>query len=83
MIVGRHQREGDLVMSVTKTKQLTNMRASTSDVSVRLTPPSEMGLDRAMEYIGPDELMEVTPKNIRMRKRELNFKMRKRSEKGE
>ncbi|WP_309723562.1 translational GTPase TypA [Armatimonas sp.] len=83
MIVGRHQRDGDLVMSVTKTKQLTNMRASTSDVSVRLTPPSEMGLDRAMEYIGPDELMEVTPKNIRMRKRELNFKMRKRSEKSE
>jgi GTP-binding protein len=83
MIVGRHQREGDLVMSVCKTKQLTNMRSSNADISVRLTPFTEMSLDRCLEYVGPDELMEVTPKSVRMRKRELNFKLRKRSEKGE
>lgn len=80
MIVGRHQREGDLVVNVCKQKQLTNMRSSNSDVSVRLTRPLEMGLDRSMEYIGPDELVEVTPKNVRMRKRELDPKLRKRQE---
>lgn len=81
MIVGRHQREGDLVVAVCKMKQLTNMRSSTSDVSVRLTPPTEMSLDRCLEYIGPDELVEVTPKNVRMRKRELNAGMRRKIEK--
>ena len=81
MIVGKHQREGDLVVNVCKAKALTNMRASSSDISVRLTKPNEMSLDRSMEYIGPDELMEVTPKNIRMRKKELDAGARRRSEK--
>ena len=64
-------------------KQLTNMRSSNADMAIRLTPPAEMGLDRALEYIGPDELVEVTPKNVRMRKKELDAKMRRRAEKNE
>jgi GTP-binding protein len=83
MMVGKHQREGDLIVNVCKTKQLTNMRSSTSDVAVRLTRPMEMSLDRSLEYIGPDELVEVTPKNVRMRKKELDAKMRRRAEKNE
>jgi GTP-binding protein len=81
MIVGKHQRETDLEVNVCKTKHLTNMRSSTSDVAVRLTPAIQMGLDRAIEYIGPDELVEVTPKNIRMRKRILDSNLRRREEK--
>lgn len=83
MIVGRQPREGDLAVNVCKTKHLTNMRSSTSDVAVRLTRPLEMSLDRSLEYIGPDELLEITPKNVRMRKKELDAKMRRRAEKGE
>jgi len=81
MIVGRHQRETDLEVNVCKLKHLTNMRSSTSDIAVRLTPPTTMSLDRAIEYIGPDELVEVTPKNIRMRKRTLDTNLRRRAEK--
>ena len=81
MIVGKHQRDTDLELNVCKVKQLSNMRSSNSDIGVRLTTPTEMSLDRAIEYIGPDELVEVTPKNIRMRKRILDASMRKRSEK--
>jgi GTP-binding protein len=81
MIVGKHQREGDLAVNVCKMKQLTNIRSSTSDIAVRLTRPIEMNLDRCLEYIGSDELVEVTPKNIRMRKKELDAKMRRRNEK--
>jgi GTP-binding protein len=83
MIVGKHSRETDLEVNVCKVKHLTNMRASTSDVAVRLTPPTIMSLDRAIEYIGPDELVEVTPKNIRMRKRILDSNLRRRAEKQE
>ena len=78
MIIGKHQRDGDLEVNPCKMKQLTNMRSSNSDVSVRLTRATEMGLDKSLEYIGPDDLLEITPKNIRMRKRELDPKMRKR-----
>ncbi len=81
MIVDKHQREGDLEVNVCKMKHLTNMRSSTSDVAVRLTPPTILSLDRAIEYIGPDELVEVTPKNIRMRKRILDSNLRRREEK--
>ncbi len=83
MIVGRHQREGDLVVNVCKTKHLTNMRSSNADVAVRLTPPIDMSLDRCLEYIASDELVEVTPKSVRMRKKELDAKMRRRTEKRE
>jgi GTP-binding protein len=81
MIVGRHQRDGDLVVNVCKAKQLTNMRSSNADMAIRLTKATEMSLDRSLEYIGPDELMEVTPKNVRMRKRELNAGLRRKAEK--
>lgn len=81
MIVGKNNRDEDLEMNVCKQKQLTNMRSSTSDVAIRLTPHTEMSLDRAIEYIGPDELVEVTPLNIRMRKKLLDTTQRKREEK--
>src|SRR5579884_1093401 len=81
MIVGKHIRDTDLEVNVCKAKHLTNMRSSTGDIAVRLTPPIEMSLDRAIEYIGSDELVEVTPKNIRMRKKILDANMRKRAEK--
>ncbi len=82
MIVGKHIRDSDLEVNVCKMKQLSNMRSSNSDIGVRLTPPVEMSLDRAIEYIGPDELVEVTPKSIRMRKKVLDINLRKRSEKS-
>jgi len=81
MIVGKHQRDTDLEVNVCKMKHLTNMRSSNSDVAVRLTPPTLMSLDRAIEYIGPDELVEVTPENVRMRKRILDSNLRRRAEK--
>ena len=83
MIVGRHQRENDLEVNVCKAKHLTNIRSSTSDIAVRLTPPLSMSLDRCLEYIAADELVEVTPRSVRMRKRELDAKMRRRAEKRE
>ncbi len=79
MIVGQHQRGGDLVVNPTKTKHLTNVRSSTEDIQVRLTPPRVMSLDDALEYVGPDELVEVTPDHIRMRKRLLDALERKRA----
>jgi GTP-binding protein len=81
MIIGKNNRDEDLEMNVCKQKQLTNMRSSNADVAIRLTPHTEMSLDRAIEYIGPDELVEVTPLNIRMRKKILDTTQRKREEK--
>lgn len=72
MIVGEHNRPQDLDINVCKTKKLTNVRSSTSDVLVTLQAPIEMGLERCLEYIQADELVEVTPKSIRMRKRVLS-----------
>jgi GTP-binding protein len=68
MIVGEHNRPQDLELNVCKTKQLTNHRASGGDELVQLQAPVEMSLERALEYIGSDELVEVTPKSIRLRK---------------
>ncbi len=68
MIVGEHNRPQDLELNVCKTKQLTNHRASGGDELVQLQAPIDMSLERALEYIGPDELVEVTPKSIRLRK---------------
>jgi GTP-binding protein len=68
MVVGEHNRSQDLELNVCKTKQLTNHRASGGDELVQLQAPVEMSLERALEYIGPDELVEVTPKSIRLRK---------------
>ncbi len=68
MIVGEHNRPQDLDLNVCKTKQLTNFRSSTGDELVQLQAPVDMSLERALEYIGPDELLEVTPTSIRLRK---------------
>lgn len=69
MIVGKNSRSVDLWVNVTKEKKLTNMRASTSDDAIRLIPYQEMGLEKALEFINPDELVEITPASIRMRKK--------------
>jgi GTP-binding protein len=68
MIVGEHNRPQDLDLNVAKTKQLSNVRSSTGDELVQLQAPVEMSLERALEYIGPEELLEVTPASIRLRK---------------
>jgi len=68
MIVGEHNRPQDVELNVCKTKQLTNHRSATGDELVQLQTPVDMSLERALEYIGPDELVEVTPKSVRLRK---------------
>ena len=80
MIVGEHTRENDLEVNVIKGKQLTNIRAAGKDEAVRLTPPVIMPLEKALAYIQDDELVEVTPKSIRLRKRYLDSNERKRME---
>ncbi|HJW09615.1 MAG TPA: hypothetical protein VJ483_08285, partial [Holophagaceae bacterium] len=81
MIVGEHARENDLVVNIAKGKKLTNMRSSGADEATRLTPPREHTLEQALEYIEQDELVEVTPNFIRMRKRILDESERKKAEK--
>jgi len=81
MIVGLHSRDNDLVVNVCKAKQLTNMRASGSDENIVLTPPIIMSLEQALEFIEDDELVEVTPLSIRVRKKFLKEHERKRSNK--
>ena len=71
MIVGEYSREKDLDVNLTKEKKLTNMRASGHDEAVVITPPREMGLEAALEWIADDELVEVTPESVRMRKKVL------------
>ena len=82
MIVGLHSRDNDLVVNPTKAKQLTNIRASGSDENILLTPPVLYSLEQAMEFISDDELIEITPKNIRLRKRYLTESERKRKSRG-
>ncbi|HTV34599.1 MAG TPA: translational GTPase TypA [Methylocella sp.] len=79
MIVGAHTRENDLEINVLKGKQLTNIRTTSKDEAVRLTPPIKMTLEKALAYIEDDELVEVTPKSIRLRKALLNPNDRKRA----
>jgi GTP-binding protein len=81
MIVGLHARENDLDVNVCKAKQLTNIRSSTSDIAVKLTPPSPPSLERSLSLIGSDEMVEVTPRSIRLRKIELNATTRARATK--
>lgn len=81
MIVGENSREGDLEVNVCKKKHLTNMRSSTAEEGIRLTPPIVFSLEQAMEYIEDDELVEVTPKAIRMRKKILDRSERDRAAK--
>ena len=82
MIVGEHNRENDLVVNVCKGKKLTNMRAAGSDDAVKLAPPKEFTLELALEYIENDELVEITPNFIRLRKKYLNANERKKYENG-
>ncbi len=79
MIVGIHARDNDLVVNVTKEKQLTNMRASGTDENIVLTPAIKYSLEQALEFIDDDELVEVTPQSIRLRKKELLEHARKKS----
>jgi GTP-binding protein len=85
MVVGEHIRPGDLDLNVAKTKHLTNHRAKPSETTSGLTPPRDMSLDDCIEFLAEDELLEVTPLNLRIRKRILNnedrLKDRKRREK--
>ena len=78
MIVGANSRGNDLVVNPTKAKQLTNIRASGSDENILLTPPVSHSLERAMEFISDDELVEITPNHIRLRKKHLTENQRKR-----
>ena len=78
MIVGLNSRNEDLSINVCKEKHLTNTRASGSDDALRLVPPIQMSLEQAIEFIQDDELVEVTPKNIRLRKKILDTKTRER-----
>lgn len=79
MIVGIHSRDNDLVVNPTKAKQLTNIRAAGTDENIILTPPIKLTLERAIEMINDDELVEITPKNIRLRKKFLKEHERKRA----
>ncbi len=72
MVVGEHQRPGDLSFNVCKKKHMTNVRAARGEMEIRLTPPRQMSLDEAIEYLADDELLEVTPQTYRIRKRILN-----------
>ncbi len=76
MIAGENSRQDDIDVNVTKPKKLTNMRASTSEEAVRLTPPRQLNLEQALEFISDDELVEVTPGSIRLRKRILKANQR-------
>ncbi len=83
MVVGQNSREEDLDVNVCKTKHLTNMRAAGADEAVPLTPPRQMTLEFALEYIGPDELVEVTPTSLRIRKQLLNPADRRKARKDQ
>jgi GTP-binding protein len=82
MIIGEHNRDNDLEVNVMKGKKLTNVRASGTDEAVRLTPPLQMTLERSLAYIDEDELVEVTPQSIRLRKIHLDPNVRKRAAKS-
>ena len=76
-VVGKNAKAGDIVVNVCKQKQLTNFRAKTDAVTDDLNPPRQITVEQAMEYISEDELVEITPKNIRIRKRILKNNIRK------
>ena len=71
MIVGIQKRPGDIAVNVCREKKQSNIRSSTSDISVRLTPASRQSLEQSLDFLGDDELLEVTPKHLRLRKRHL------------
>ena len=81
MIIGVHVRDNDLVVNPIREKKLTNVRASGKDENIQLTPPIALTLEKAVEFIAEDELVELTPKSIRLRKRHLKEHERKRAAK--
>ena len=76
MVVGENARDADLNVNIVKEKKLTNMRASTADEAIRLVPPRLLNLEQAIEFIRDDELVEVTPRSIRLRKKILRANQR-------
>lgn len=76
MVVGEQARAGDIAVNVCKKKHMTNVRSSNEDIAVRLTPPRTMSLDECIEYISADELLEVTPSSLRIRKKTLGTENR-------
>jgi len=76
MIIGENSRQNDLDVNITKEKKQTNMRASSADEAIRLIPPKKLSLEQAIEFINDDELVEITPKSIRLRKKILAANMR-------
>src|SRR5580692_8672953 len=78
MVIGEHSRDNDLDVNVVREKKLTNMRASSADEAIRLTPPRAMNLEQAIEFIAEDELVEITPKSLRLRKKILQANRRPR-----
>ena len=81
-IVGEHCRDNDLTVNITREKALTNMRSANSEIKTVIKAPRRLDLEAALEYIGEDELVEITPKSIRMRKIHLKEPERKRNERG-
>ena len=82
MVVGQSPKQEDITVNVCKKKQLTNMRASGSDDALRLVPPKQMSLEQCLEFLADDELLEVTPKNLRIRKTILNKELRMKATHG-
>ena len=82
MVVGETPKSEDITVNVCRKKQLTNMRASGSDEALRLVPPRHMSLEQCLEFLADDELLEVTPENLRLRKRILNHEIRMKALKG-
>jgi GTP-binding protein len=82
MIIGEHNRSNDLEVNPMRSKQLTNIRTTSKDEAIRLTPPRLMTLEKAIAYIEEDELVEITPKSIRLRKKLLNPNDRKRADRA-
>jgi GTP-binding protein len=79
MVIGQNGKAEDIELNVCKSKHLTNTRSSGADEALRLTPPRILSLEEALDFIDTDELLEVTPKTLRIRKKILDAKMRKRS----
>jgi GTP-binding protein len=82
MIVGENARKDDMIAKPCREKKQSNVRASSADISIRLTPPVILTLEQALEFIDDDELVEITPKNIRVRKKLLTDNERKRNRSG-
>ena len=82
MVIGENPRGDDMAVNVCKKKQLTNMRASGSDDALRLIPPRQMSIEAALEFISDDELLEITPKSVRIRKKILSNTERLKKVKG-